>query len=631
MGKSVVYKRPYYIIRSHIIRKHNPHHYSQSFISGNSHPQLKSNNLINPLMIAPPPLDSRSQLLNYLWYLQDSYGCIREEDTSYITRRLGISGVDLEGVISFYHFLHRDLRGKYTVYLNNSIVSLFSGYSKAREAFEKGAGTMFGHIDLTGTFGLFETSCIGLSDQEPAALINFRPFTFLTPQKVLAVMQDLRAGKSLDEICDHPLLNIRYTPPESNTIYFRDYEIGKGVSALKDFSPEDVIELIRLGKITGMGGAFFPTHIKWQMCRNQKEPVKYIVCNADEGEPGTFKDRVLLQALPGLVVEGMIIAGYAVGAQTGAIYLRAEYRYLHEQLQKTLEEFRQAGLLGKNIAGVKGFDFDIYIQLGAGAYVCGEETAMLESMEGKRGEPRPKIHYPVEKGFYGKPTVVNNVETFAAAARVLELGAEAFLQNGTKASPGNKILSVSGDCSRPGIYEIPWGISLGELMDLCEAVDPHAIQIGGPAGEMVSMAEKDRKICIEDLKCGGSVMIFNRERDLMDILGNYNQFFVHESCGICTPCRGGNFIISRQLKKIRMGLADQSDLAHLHDWGKMMRITSRCGLGQTAPNSYIQAIDKFPEYFETIIKENDVGLNRQFDMDQAVKDYDQAILKNRTT
>jgi [NiFe] hydrogenase diaphorase moiety large subunit len=581
-------------------------------------------------MMAPPPLNNRTQLLNYLWYLQDTYGCIREEDTAYITRQLGISGIDLEGVISFYHFLHRDLRGKYTIYLNNSIVSLFSGFAKARQAFESGAGTLFGHVDLTGTFGLFETSCIGLSDQEPAALINFRPFTNLTPQKVFIILQELRAGKSLDEICDRPLLNIRYTPPKSNSIFFRDYEIGKAVKSLRNFSQEDIIELIRLGKLTGLGGAFFPTHMKWQSCYKQKDPEKYIVCNADEGEPGTFKDRVLMQALPGLVIEGMIIAGYAVGAQNGAIYLRAEYRYLHEQLQHTLEEFREAGLLGKNIGGIKGFDFDIFIQLGAGAYVCGEETALLESMEGKRGEPRPKLYFPTEKGFRAKPTVVNNVETFAAAARVLELGSEAFLKSGTKSSAGNKILSVSGDCNKPGIFEIPWGITLGKLMELCEAIDPHAIQMGGPAGELVSIKEKNRKICLEDLRCGGSVMIFNRDRDLMDILSNYNQFFAHESCGICTPCRGGNYIISRQLKKIRLGLADQSDLEQLHAWGKMMRITSRCGLGQTAPNSYIQAIDKFPDYFETIIKENDIGLNKHFDVEQAVQDYNQIIQKNRT-
>lgn len=571
----------------------------------------------------------RQQLLDTLWEITDQYGYIPDHEINNICQQLGISKIEVEGVISFYHFFHKEPRGKYTIYLNNSIISKHNGYNKVKTAFEDAIGAKMDHVDPSGQFGLFECSCIGLSDQEPSALINLMPFTNLTPQRVHKLIFELKAGKPLEEVSDLTDKDIRHKPKEDKAIFFREYEIGRSLKKLKSLSPEEVLEEIKKAHLVGMGGAFFPVHIKWKSCRDQAEKQKYIVCNADEGEPGTFKDRVLIKRLPGLMIEGMIIAGYVVGATSGVIYLRAEYRYLQNQLQSLIDVFYKRGLLGKSILGIKGFDFDLRIQLGAGAYVCGEETALLQSMEGQRGEPRAKIYFPVEKGYLGKPTVVNNVETFCGAARIIELGSSKILENGTSDSPGNKILSISGDCQAPGIYEAEWGISLEEVLELCKAEDPYMIQISGPSGELVSIQEKNRLLSLQDLRCGGSIMIFNHRRDLMKILNNYNQFFTHESCGICTPCRAGNFIIYRQLRKITRGLADQKDLTNLIDWANIMKYSSRCGLGQTAPNSIMDAVKKFPEYFSQIVEQDDSKLNKRFDLERAVKEYDYTVAKNK--
>ncbi|MCB0584070.1 MAG: NADP oxidoreductase, partial [Phaeodactylibacter sp.] len=309
----------------------------------------------------------------------------------------------------------------------------------------------------------------GLSDQEPAALINFHPFTNLNTLKVRQIIAKLKQGVPIEEVCDEVEDNIRYVPPGKRAVFFREYFPGNAIMKLKGMNPEQVIDEINRSKLSGRGGAFFPTGLKWGLCRQQAATPKYIVCNADEGEPGTFKDRVLMNTMPGLALEGMVAAAYAVGAREGILYLRAEYTWMKDKLEKSIERFYRMGLLGKNVAGIEGFDFDIRLQLGAGSYVVGEETAMLNSMEGKRGEARVKQYYPIERGFLGKPTVVNNVETLCAAARIIELGADHFLKVGTANSPGTKLISISGDCHQPGVYEIEYGMTVEELLKLCHA------------------------------------------------------------------------------------------------------------------------------------------------------------------
>lgn len=569
-----------------------------------------------------PIIDDRTELLNVLWRFQNTHGHIRDQDVEACSDVLGVSKIDIEGVISFYHFFHRHPCGEFTVYLNNSIVSNCMGFERVKASFERETGATFGDLDSSGQFALYETACIGLSDQEPAALINFVPFTHLNSLKVKKIVGQLRRGLPVESLGDEVPDNLRSVPSDDKAVFFRDYRPGVAIANLKDRDPSSVIAEIKDSRLAGMGGAFYPTGLKWESCRQQPSSTKYVVCNADEGEPGTFKDRVLMNALPGLMLEGMIAAGYAIGASEGIIYLRAEYTWLKKKLENVINEFRDWNFLGNNIAGIEGFNFEIRLQLGAGAYVCGEETALLNSLEGKRGEPRSKQYYPTERGFLNRPTVVNNVETFCAAARVVELGADFFRQAGIESSPGTKLLSVSGDCRLPGIYEIQWGTPVREILEKCEADDPYFVQVSGPSGQCISAAEFDRKFALDDLRCGGSLMIFDRSRDILGILGNFAEFFKHESCGVCTPCRAGNFIVQRQLEKIGKKQASRSDFADLKSWGKIMKVTSRCGLGASATNALVMAIDKFPEYFKSKIGQDQEGIRSDFDLEAAVKEYD---------
>ena len=477
---------------------------------------------------------------------------------------------------------------------------------------------------MTDRFGLYETSCIGLSDQEPAALINFYPFTNLNSLKVRKIVAALRKGASVAELCDEVDDNIRYIPPDDKAIILRKYRKGATLKRIKKLgSREAVLEEVIKSRLSGMGGAFFPTGMKWKFCAQEPATPKYVVCNADEGEPGTFKDRILLKSYTGLLLEGMITTGYAIDSSDGIIYLRAEYMWMLPQIEKTIQDFRDSGLLGKNVSGIKGFDFDIRVQLGAGAYVCGEETALLNSMEGKRGEPRTRQYFPTQRGYLGKPTVVNNVETFCVAARIIELGADEFLKRGTEESPGTKLISVSGDCELPGIYEIELGTSVEELLSMCRASDPYFIQVSGPSGECIAEFEHKRKICKEDLPCGGSFMIFDSTRNLVDILINFADFFKMESCGVCTPCRAGNYLIRKKLEKLKRGLARTQDMNEIIRWGRIMRETSRCGLGKTATKSLSLAMKKFKEDFTPSVNEDVVLYNRGFSLEDAIREYDE--------
>ncbi|MHA6247580.1 NAD(P)H-dependent oxidoreductase subunit E [Pontibacter sp. CAU 1760] len=565
-------------------------------------------------------IQDRTLLLTHLWELQNSRGYLHADDIATTAKLFGIAALDVEGVVSFYHFFQREPAGKYTIYLNNSILSWFHGFEDVKAALEQETGAKIGGTDPTGTFGLYATSCIGLSDREPAALINFHPFTSLTPQKVKHIINGLRSGKTPAELADTIEEHIQYTPEPDKTILFREFIPGKALEELKDFTPDQVISMIKESGLSGRGGAFFQTGMKWELCRKAKGRQKYIVCNADEGEPGTFKDRALLTLYPELLLEGMIIAGYAVGALEGIIYLRAEYQWLLPKLQEALQIYTSKGWLGNGKASSGKYKFNIQIRLGAGAYICGEETALLESLEGKRGEPRLKTFFPTDKGFLGKPTVINNVETFCAATRIIELGVEKFKSLGSPKSTGTKLLSVAGDCKRPGLYEVEWGMQVEELLKLCGAEKAKYIQMSGPSGELISVKEKDRIISCEDIRCGGSVMIFNTQRDLLTILRNFSAFFTYESCGLCTPCRAGNPQMLHMIEKIAVGQALPSDLDKALQWAAIIKHSSRCGLGQTSPNSLEQAILKFPQVFrQKLVK--DKGLIPDFDLEKATEDY----------
>ncbi len=379
----------------------------------------------------------------------------------------------------------------------------------------------------------------------------------------------------------------------TGAVIFSEYKRGDAIKKIVKMSREDILFELKESKLKGRGGAGFPTSTKWMLTAASKSDEKFLVCNADEGEPGTFKDRVLLIEYPELVFDGMVVGGYTIGAEYGILYLRGEYEYLLKSLQDYLEQMRKDNLLGKNILGKDGFNFDISIFLGSGAYVCGEETALIESLEGHRGEPRNRPPYPISTGYLGKPTSVNNVETLCAISHIVLKGGSWFSKVGTDKSSGSKLFSVSGDCEKPGVYELPWGTKVSELLDLVGAKDTKAVQIGGASGICIPKSQFKRTLAYEDIATGGSVMIFNEHRNMLNVLKNFMEFFVDESCGQCTPCRIGNVKLLEGVEMIENGNYTFAHINKLKELGKTMQVASKCGLGQSSPNPFISILENF--------------------------------------
>ena len=552
-----------------------------------------------------------SALLDIIRDVQGRFNHVPEEAASAIARHLSLSEAEVRGVVTFYHFFSLHPRGTFTVYLNTAITSWMRGRATVARAFEEEAGCLFGQVTADGLIGLFPTSCIGMSDQEPSAIINGVVFTRLTPVKAKHLVKSMKTGKPIQDMITEwgdganqsDLVrsmvsnNIRKKGP----VIFGPFEPGSAVKKAIAGKPEDVIAEIKKAKLLGRGGAGFPTGLKWEFCRRERSGMRYVLCNADEGEPGTFKDRVILTEMPQLLFEGMAVAGYAIGAQEGLLYLRSEYAYLRGHLEAVLERMRRENLLGNNIAGSADFSFDISIASGAGAYICGEESALLESAEGRRGEPRNRPPFPVQTGYRGRPTTVNNAETLCTAAKIILHGAPWFLSIGTARSSGTKLFSVSGDCERPGVYELEFGLTVQELLDIAGARDAYAVQVGGPSGTCISRQDFRRRIAFEDLPTGGSVMIFGPWRDIFEIVDNFMDFFIEESCGWCTPCRVGNTLLKGILEKIMAGRGSAQDLRDLEAWGKNIRALSRCGLGQTSPNPILSTLQNFRELYEEAV------------------------------
>ncbi|MGM0649037.1 MAG: complex I 51 kDa subunit family protein [Bacteroidota bacterium] len=354
-------------------------------------------------------------------------------------------------------------------------------------------------------------------------------------------------------------------------------------------SPDDIINDMIDSGLKGRGGAGFPTGLKWKFTRAEDDPVKYVICNADEGEPGTFKDREILEQVPGKVFTGMAIAAHAIGAKKGFIYVRAEYRFMRKTLQNQVDEFNQ-------VLKDKGHDFHIELRWGSGAYVCGEESALFESMEGKRGEPRNKPPYPTKNGYLNKPTVINNVETLVYATMIYRMGASEFNKLGTSDSSGSKVFSVSGDTDNAGIYELEMGLPVNEFVDEFGDGDTKAVQIGGAAGFCVPRKNfDDLVIGFEGIPTGGSMMLFNSTRSMYNVLHDYLEFFTEESCGNCTPCRVGCQQLLKGIEAVKRGEKDPSYLDDLKKLAETMRTSSKCGLGQSAANPFISIIDNFRE------------------------------------
>jgi [NiFe] hydrogenase diaphorase moiety large subunit len=370
------------------------------------------------------------------------------------------------------------------------------GVDRVAEIFSEELGIGFGETTADGYFTLEWAPCIGLCDQAPAALFNDVMVTNLTVEKARDVMQKIKGNPDPTKLPKfyglgdgnnaHPLVQSMVTNRIKKTgeVLLCEVPAEAGLKKALEKTPEEVIAEVETSKLRGRGGAGFPTGLKWKFTRGSAGKEKYVLCNADEGEPGTFKDRVLLTERPNLLFEGMTIGGYAIGAATGILYLRGEYAYLRAYLEDVLQKRREAGLLGKNILGTD-FSFDIRIQMGAGAYICGEETSLISSCEGLRGDPKNRPPFPPQQGYRKNPTTVNNVETFCAAARILDQGGEWFADIGSQASSGTKLLSISGDCKAPGVYEYPFGVKVSTILEDVGAENAQAVLIAGPSGQIL--------------------------------------------------------------------------------------------------------------------------------------------------
>ena len=578
--------------------------------------------------------NNANRLMDILHDIHSEKGFVSNEEMKEIAQLLNISKVDVEQTLTFYHFFSENPRGKYTIYLNNSLVAEMMGREEVAKTFEKATGTKFGTVSDDGLFGLYDTSCIGMNDQEPAAIINGIVFPRVTTYRVKELIRSFRQGHTVEDMINSygggqnqsELVQAMVTNNlnRRGAVIFSDYTPGEGLEKLKSLKSQDVIEEVKNSNIRGRGGAGFPTGLKWDFCSKAEGEEKFVLCNADEGEPGTFKDRVILTERPSLMFEGMIIAGYAINAKLGLLYLREEYYYLKKHLEFVLSDFRQKGWLGNNILGIEGFNYDIRIQFGAGAYVCGEESALIESCEGKRGEPRNRPPFPVQVGYLNQPTIINNVESLSSVTKIISNGADWFKSMGTKESSGTKLLSISGDLKYPGTFEVEWGITINEMLEMAGATDVKAVQIGGPSGRLIGPNEFHRTICYEDLPTGGAMIVIGEGRSILDVVMNFMDFFIEESCGSCAPCRYLTVILRNKLKKIIDGKGVASDLDEIVHWGKQMKIANRCGLGQSAANPILTSIENFRLEYEAKI-EKGKDFDTEFDLNSAIIESARAV------
>ena len=586
--------------------------------------------------------DSR-RMLDILWDIQNTLGWISPATMRTIAKCTDTYRVEVEGVVTFYAFFMSQPQGEFVIHLCEDIIDRHAGMLAVLKSFEESLNIKAGETTKDGLFSLHLTSCIGMSDQAPAALLNNTVITHLTVNKAKILIRTLKKTRNLANVVKtlgdgnnhHDLIKsmVNNNIQLRGEVLLADINANAGLNKAFSLLPEEVIATVQASNFLGRGGAGYSSAKKWLLAAATEADKRFVICNADEGEPGTFKDRVLLTERADLLFEGMTIVAYAIGSQHGILYLRAEYRYLLPYLEEILKKRRYEGLLGTDILVDETentrFSFDIRIQLGAGAYICGEETSLINSCEGKRGEPKNKPPFPAESGYLGYPTVVNNVETFCNMPRILDKGAEWFTSIGTAESNGTKLLSVSGDCTRPGIYELPMGVTLNEVLTLTGAKDPEAIQIGGASGVMVGRSDFERKLCFEDLPTAGAIMIFSNQRNILEIADYYMHFFIEESCGYCTPCRVGNVFLKQGLEKIMQGQGETSDLKYLQDLGKTIIQTSRCGLGHSSPNPILSTMKNFPLVYAALLKEHPDGRQAGFNIQHAL-DESRIIAKRRS-
>lgn len=552
---------------------------------------------------------SRDALLPLLHEAQALYGWLPRQVQEAVSRTLRVPLADVHGVIEFYTMFYNEPTAKRVIRVCDDIACRLRGSADFIAALEARLGLQSGETSPRGSVTYERVTCLGMCEHGPNALHEDDPAGNLTPADVDNFLARAHPEPRIQKYGE-PLLKLGRAGkviPWS----LSDYERHGGYATLRKvltMTPEEIIATLEASKILGRGGAMFPTGLKWKFTRAAPGTAaeKHVIANADESEPGTFKDRGLLEEDPFSLVEAMTIAGYTIGAENGWIFVRGEYPRAYRRLVTAVARARQAGYLGQNILGQEGFNFDIEVRLGAGAYICGEETALFEAIEGKRGFPRIKPPFPTTHGLFQQPTAINNVETLVAAMAVLTVGLEEWLKLGTPDSPGTKWFCLSGHVAKPGVYELPFGLTIRELIAMAGGVPGgKAIQgvlMGGAAGVFLPPEKLDLPLTYESARANnfpigsGVVMVFDETADLRQSLYDLAHFFAHESCGKCYPCQLGT---QRQLEILARiahnGGPRPGDKTALEDIGFTMTHTSLCGLGQTAATAVLSAIELWPE------------------------------------
>ena len=520
---------------------------------------------------------------------------------AHIAQALGLTPAQVEGVASFYRFFHLRPVGRYRILFSDNITDRILGSEALLAQLCAALGVAVGETSANGRVSVDRASCTGLCDQGPALLVNHQHVITRLDAGRVSTLAGLVQADAPVNTWPAEWFRVEDTIRRADVLLGGAAAPGAVLAAAVARSPQALLDEVACSGLRGRGGAGFPVARKWTLCRDAPGASRVVVCNADEGEPGTFKDRVLLSRHADAVFDGMAVAAHAIGARQGWLYLRGEYAFLLPQLEAVLAQRRRSGRLGRAIAGRAGFDFDIGIHVGAGAYVCGEESALLESLEGRRGTPRIRPPFPVESGYLGQPTIVNNVETFCAAAHIALHGGEAWAAIGTAQSSGTRIHSVSGDCERPGLYEYPLGTPIQQVLDACGARHPQAVQVGGPSGTCVPAHAFARRLAFEDVPSAGAFMVFDHSRDLFEVARHFARFFAHESCGLCTPCRVGTELVVRRLDKLARargaGRGSAQDLERLRELDAVLHSGTHCGLGASACNPLRDTLAHFGESY----------------------------------
>jgi len=560
--------------------------------------------------------EERHLLLPVLWAVQDRIGYISAPALAYISKRLTIPPAEVYGVATFYMMLATEPTPPRVLHVCEDIACKCLGSDELIATLEERFGPE-GAVSADGRSTWHRSPCLGQCDRGPAVLMmeaGLEPFT--------RTYAPASSGTALASLAEEEAVGTE--PAEPNQLgdpglrllrrvgvvdpwSLDDYRAKGGYDALRRavaLGPAGVIREVKDSRLMGRGGAAFPTGVKWEAVAQQLARPKFLICNADESEPGTFKDRVILEGDPFSLVESMTIAAYAMGIETGFVYLRGEYPEAERAVQNAIDQAYDRGLLGDDIMG-EGFTFDLEIRRGAGAYICGEETAIFNSIEGFRGEPRSKPPFPVEKGVFQKPTAINNVETLINVLDILMKSGPGYAEMGTQGSTGTKLFCLSGCVTRPGVYEVPFGGTLRELIDMAGGVpdgrELQAVLLGGAAGSFVRADELDIELSFEAVReakttlGSGVVMVFDDSVNMHRILQRIAQFFRNESCGQCVPCRVGTVRQQEALARLANGKPRESveqELELIAEIGGCMRDASICGLGQAASSAVESAIDR---------------------------------------